>query len=152
MIQMLNRSRIKLKLIIADKRLLFLWAFCTYSSSCFGKMASTVRISSQRYISCDTMHVVNIPFHLIYGKLYCVRPKNTMRNSLRVFISISCKCARSINKIVVLYFCFFFRFCSFSPLLSPCCGLRNVRTPFEFVNIIAIITVSVRNCIVILAR
>jgi len=62
-----NRNRIKLKLIIADKRYLFSNELSVPTHRVLlEKWQVTVHISSQRDTLYDTMHVVDIPFHLTY--------------------------------------------------------------------------------------
>lgn len=92
---------------------------------------------TKRYFSRHMCtYVANIPLHLIYGKLHCQTQKILCKILCEFFFSISCKCARSIDNIIVPFlFCFlsffFFYFSCF--LFSVVSVLRNVCTPFEFV-------------------
>jgi len=62
-----NRNRIKLKLIIADKRYFFSNELSVPTHRVLlEKWQVTVHIPSQRDILYDTMHVVDISFHLTY--------------------------------------------------------------------------------------
>lgn len=128
MIQMLNRSRIKLELIIADKRYFFFqWACCTYSSSSFGKMASTVSYlitNCKRYFS---RHDMCRPISLLikYTVNCIVRPKKYYARFFASFLLLVVSVL--IRSIIILFlsaFSLFFYFSYFlCSLLSPCCGM-----------------------------
>lgn len=123
MIQMLNRSRIKLELIIADKRYFFSSELTVPTHRVLlEKWQVLFRISSLivRDISHDTVSS-NIPFNLIYDKLHC-RPKKYYAKFFASFlllaVSVLIRSIISSFYLLSAFSLFFFTFLIFSVL---CC-------------------------------